>query len=379
MELSARSKNATDEDGDDTTNTDDSPKPPFKPKGKRGRPRREDKEKTITTTGKGKDAPKQEWVQCEKCEKWRRLPPRISAEDLPDVWFCSMNTWDINLATCTAIEDKHEASPARTGGGKGTTGASSAQYNDVSQIPTSFPSSSKLSYRNLIFGSAGRRQKNISERMRAQESLFSSQLEEEADMSMPPTVMYANSEVFFNKSLNKVTSFDDNEGGTAGEGGSPLPTQPTSIFDIVSYSRVWTELNNNASALHAQTTAASNSVGYEKYCNSNGSLNEEAVDTLKAMAYFGLGTKTLVGHEILLEVQCQDWSVPAHWMELRSLCTIEVISFILDELSKDGLVEVIRDPKSLALENAFYRRQLPSAQEVIEKSSCLKIRKPWKE
>ena len=39
-----------------------------------------------------------EWVQCEKCEKWRRLPPNLSAADLPDVWYCSMNTWDRSTA-----------------------------------------------------------------------------------------------------------------------------------------------------------------------------------------------------------------------------------------------------------------------------------------
>ena len=326
------SKNTTDDDDNANTSGGESPKPLF-PKKKRGRPRNVDKERAA---GKGKDEPKQEWVQCEKCEKWRRLPPRISAADLPDVWYCSMNTWDINMATCTAIEDKHELSPSRP-----------AQYNEQSQIPTGFGSSSKLSYRNLIFGS-GRLKKSISERMRAQESLFSSQQEEEVDMSMPPTVMYANSNVFFNKSLQKANSFE-NEG------------PKTSIFDIASHSRVWQELNNNASVFHMQSNAAYNSVGLSKFCQPNGSLNQEAVDTLKAMLYFSLaGGKMLVPHEILLEVQCQDWNdgVPAHWMELRSLCTIEITTFILDELIKDGLVEMISDSKSLSsLENAFYRRR----------------------
>lgn len=91
-------------------------------------------------------------MQCEKCEKWRRLPPRIKAEDLPDIWFCSMNTWEINLATCTAIEDKLE--PVKE------------TFNVQSQIPVASGSSGKLSYRNLIFGNAGRQKKNITERMR---------------------------------------------------------------------------------------------------------------------------------------------------------------------------------------------------------------------
>ncbi|KAF8822836.1 CW-type Zinc Finger protein [Cardiosporidium cionae] len=35
------------------------------------------------------------WVQCEMCKKWRRLPPQILPESLADhQWFCHMNTWD---------------------------------------------------------------------------------------------------------------------------------------------------------------------------------------------------------------------------------------------------------------------------------------------
>ncbi len=339
--IDAKGKRITDDDDDAIAQ--------FKSKAKRGRPRRDEKEKP----GKNKDEvvdekKKQEWVQCEKCEKWRRLPLRISAEDLPDVWYCSMNTWDIHLATCTAIEDKHEASPART----------SAQYSEQSQIPTQFASSSKLSYKNLIFGS-GRRLKNISERMRAQESLFSTQEENETDMSMPPIVAYANSKVFYNKSLHKVTSFD-------GEGAPP----PTSVFDILPYSRVWQELNNSASTFHAQNIAAYNAADpHEKYRNRNGSLNQEAVDTLKAMAYFSLGTNTRVGHQILLDIHCQNWDVPPHWMELRSLCTIEIITFILEELIQDGLVTMICKPKSSYLENTFYSRR--PAQDVVEQSRSI--------
>jgi len=335
-----------------------------------------------------------------------------------------MNTWDINLATCTAIEDKHEAnSPPRgtvAGGTRSsvtanaTAAATSQQYSEQSQIPTTFVSTSKLSYRNLIFGS-GRRQKNVSERMRAQESLFSSQREEEADMSAPPKVMYANSNVFYNKSLlAKTTSFDDEEkGGAAGSAGlgEAVPGTPgkTSIFDIMSHSRIWQELNNSASAFHTQNMAAYNAYGYEKYCHpdSNGTLNQEAMDTLKAMAYFGLGNKTLVGHEVLLEVQCgggghQDGNVPPHWMELRSLCTIEIINYVMEELIRDELVEAILcngddTLNKISLESVYYRKRIGgslgqqrgnaafpsilSAPGVMidQRSSCLKIRKPWKE
>merc|ERR1711957_691787 len=101
----------------------------------------------------------------------------------------------------------------------------------------------------------------------------------------------------------------------------------------------------------------------------------------------GLGTKALVGHEILLEVQCgyagfdMDMNVPAHWQQLRLLCTIEIMNYILDALIKDGLVETIchtGSPNSPTLETVFYRRRcggpehnalLPTPQEVVEQQS----------
>ena len=342
-----------------------SPKPlPPKPK-RRGRPPRSDKEKEKTSASipgapiAGKDGPKQEWVQCEKCEKWRRLPPRISAEDLPDVWYCSMNTWDINLATCTAIEDKHEEN--------------TKDFNVQSQIPTFAGSSSKTSYRNLIFGN-GRQKRNISERLRAQESLFAR--DEEVDMSAPPTAVYANSSAFFNKSLAKASPYD-----------SEKVTQP-SIFDYMACSRVWAELNHMRRPCSKQHL-----YGYEKFCRPDGTLNKDSVDTLKAMTYFAVGEHALSGNEVLLEVQLQHWGydVPSHWLELRSLSTLEIVNYILEELIRDGLVECIV-PEKPSLDNNLYRRRqlvvstsddIPaqhgneSAKE-DSSSSCLKISKPWK-
>ncbi|KAL7473841.1 hypothetical protein ACHAXS_014361 [Conticribra weissflogii] len=305
---------------------------------------------------------KQEWVQCEKCEKWRRLPPRISASDLPDVWYCSMNTWDINLATCTAVEDKHEASTKEK-----------ERVNTGIQLPTPGTSGGKLSYRNLILGN-GRRQKNISERMRAQESLFSSQQEEEScDMSMPPTVMYANSNAFFHKNLPKTSSLADDV------------NQP-SVFDIMAHSHAWKELSNNAAYIREQSTAAYNSVGYVQYCKPDGTLNEQTIHNLKAMAIHALGSKALAGHEVLLEMQCRHWTnVPSRWLELRHLCTIEIVTYILDELLVEGVVELVCDRRSLTLDKFLYRKKSGSSaissspHEIFQqRSSCLKLRKPWR-
>lgn len=44
------------------------------------------------------------WVQCDSCHKWRSLHPRISSKDLPEIWLCEMNTWDIEFASCNQTE-----------------------------------------------------------------------------------------------------------------------------------------------------------------------------------------------------------------------------------------------------------------------------------
>lgn len=43
------------------------------------------------------------WVQCERCEKWRRLPPSSSSA-LPEHWFCELNP-DRAFASCEVAEE----------------------------------------------------------------------------------------------------------------------------------------------------------------------------------------------------------------------------------------------------------------------------------
>mmetsp|Transcript_63053 Transcript_63053/g.176352 ORF Transcript_63053/g.176352 Transcript_63053/m.176352 type:complete len:1653 (-) Transcript_63053:26-4984(-) len=45
------------------------------------------------------------WVQCDKCRKWRTLPAPLNATDLPDVWYCPMNTWNPTIASCDDPDD----------------------------------------------------------------------------------------------------------------------------------------------------------------------------------------------------------------------------------------------------------------------------------
>lgn len=55
----------------------------------------------------------EQWVQCDKagCGKWRRLPPHIDQEELPKVWYCSMNFWQAELASCEAPEEEEATEP----------------------------------------------------------------------------------------------------------------------------------------------------------------------------------------------------------------------------------------------------------------------------
>mmetsp|Transcript_30164 Transcript_30164/g.56068 ORF Transcript_30164/g.56068 Transcript_30164/m.56068 type:complete len:1220 (-) Transcript_30164:228-3887(-) len=47
------------------------------------------------------------WVQCNKCSKWRKVPSSIGSE-LPDVWYCSMNTWAPEYSKCSTKEEEDE-------------------------------------------------------------------------------------------------------------------------------------------------------------------------------------------------------------------------------------------------------------------------------
>jgi len=54
------------------------------------------------------------WVQCESCRKWRRVAWSVNPEALPDEWYCHMNTWDIDNATCEAPQDGYDPEAENT-------------------------------------------------------------------------------------------------------------------------------------------------------------------------------------------------------------------------------------------------------------------------
>jgi hypothetical protein len=326
---------------------------------RRGKDGKDDKTKGRKVSNKGKED-NQEWVQCEKCEKWRRLPPNISADDLPDVWYCTMNTWDPNTSTCGAAEDKADPS-SHIVPGFGVQGGH------------------KLSYRSLIFGTGKKQHRPISERMRAAESLFSSHSYTDPDTAgSHPTVMYANSSVFINRS-NAARAAEDRKGDRQ------------TFLEAMSHSNLWAELRGRNRRLNEQAACKTRlpyaSGGADV---SLSSLPNGTKQRLKEMVHYALGTATMASHEVLLEAQCRPWEgVPSTWTELRAICTIEMIVACLIELVEEGRVEAVpsTSPHRTVLEvMPRYRRvsassQIPtlkSEEDHLPATRLMKIAKPWK-
>ncbi|XP_070546121.1 uncharacterized protein [Ptychodera flava] len=46
---------------------------------------------------------KHQWVQCDRCDKWRKLPIMLCADALPEQWYCYMNP-DVNYNDCIIPE-----------------------------------------------------------------------------------------------------------------------------------------------------------------------------------------------------------------------------------------------------------------------------------
>ena len=58
-----------------------------------------------------------EWVICDRCDKWRKLPGPVPSRRLPDKWYCEMNTWDLRYNSCSAPEEQETSG---SGGENGT-------------------------------------------------------------------------------------------------------------------------------------------------------------------------------------------------------------------------------------------------------------------
>ncbi|KAK7248222.1 hypothetical protein SO694_00081185 [Aureococcus anophagefferens] len=43
-----------------------------------------------------------QWVQCDGCQKWRKIPAAVDTSRLPERWFCQLNHWDAARRSCEA-------------------------------------------------------------------------------------------------------------------------------------------------------------------------------------------------------------------------------------------------------------------------------------
>ncbi|CAB9503547.1 CW-type Zinc Finger [Seminavis robusta] len=298
-----------------------------------------------------------EWVQCEKCDKWRKLPSEISADELPDVWYCSMNTWNPQSASCSAAEDSLE--------------------NQQDVVPTT-TGGSNLSYRNLIFGSGRKVNRPVSERTRAAESIFATPIEDSE--TGYPTVKYANSSAFAPRGSRANIIEEENN-------------QP-SVFDIMHHSSLWAELRNACQPYNASSCGpSSSSAGFGKPF-----LPKYAVETipreirqdLKDIICRALGSKTLLGEEVVLECQCRQLpNVKPSWQEIRSCCTKDTVITLLCELVKEGRVKIVQafgcdwtvqdwNPRYRLVNSSKENAEPVASVAPLKKSRCLKMAKPWK-
>lgn len=343
-----------------------------KPRG-RGRPRRNAQPKEVagnkgppptgTNTANSSSGQTQadpndnlEWVQCEKCEKWRKLPTHISADELPDVWYCSLNTWNPASASCDAPEDKADG---------------------LQDIGFHSNGAGKLSYRNLIFGSTGRKaNRPVSERTRAAESIF---LAPNEDEDAVPTVMYANSSAFVSRTRNQANS-DENES--------------MSVLELMSHSNLWKELRNATHQWNGSNGTSDKPPTNPSFYTID-TLPNDLRQSAKDLILHALGNKTLCSDEVVVAAQHSNTENMADgWAAARLYCSTNVVVTALCELVKEGAVECLQSmgPDWTVKDwNPRYRRvkarpvsvepQDPfskAAADAHKSSRCMKIAKPWK-
>ena len=297
------------------------------PRRPRGRPRR--KPVNSDSTKEQEEADNLEWVQCEKCDKWRKLPPHISADELPDVWYCSMNTWS-NTLTCEDPEDKADG------------------LQDVGIFGGTGSAAGKLSYRNLIFGSTGRKaNRPISERSRAAESIFGTLADDDEDA--PPAVMYANCSAFVSRSRHANSE-------------DCVP----SVLDIMSNSYLWSQMRSGSIQ------------GLPSSAYTFDTLPADVQEPLKELLLDILGHETMPGDQVMLEAKnVNRENLSEACVKARSFCTINVVVTALCHLVREGKVECIQElGKSWTDFSPRYRRARVASQR--KASRCMKISKPWK-
>ncbi|KAG7374060.1 CW-type zinc finger domain containing protein [Nitzschia inconspicua] len=329
---------------------------PKKPGRKRGRPARNPTPSTPQPHVKDtQDEDNVEWVQCEKCEKWRKLPPDISADELPDTWYCSMNTWNPSSASCNADEDKTDA-----------------QHHEVgsSEWQLRQTHAGKYSYRQMIFGTGARKQNRpLSERSRAAESLFVKPVEDD-DENPIPTTQYSKSSAF----LPRTSNFNK----TA----NAMSEESIGIFDVLSNSKLWAQLRamEQAKPMTVESSFSPN-LTFPKFVTYENLPNEIKIGMQDVVLQI-LGNSALLGDEVIYETQRYPWENKT----MIGYCNADVVINTLLALVRDGIIEMAtsRNP-NIPIEQWIpkYRRvrskRALAAEEAIKSSKCMKIAKPWKQ
>lgn len=353
-----------------------------KPRG-RGRPRRNQGKEPPVGGGGGSsnnnnnglsggtdDADNLEWVQCEKCDKWRKLPPHVSADELPDVWTCNLNDWNPSSASCDAPEDKAEG------------------LQDIGVFGSSGASAGKMTYRHLIFGGTGRKaNRPISERTRASESLFAAHFDED---DAPTKVLYADSSAYISRGRSSVPVDD---------------ALQISMFELMSHSHLWQELRGVAQPLSQQSNESIlNSYTFD-------TLPRDVQQPVKDFVLHVLNGSVvaLSGDDIVNKINHESVdALPEGFRKAQSFCTKNVVITALCQLVKDGTLDCIQKarsswpmcdwnphyrvalkapappavlpppPRPLLLETKGCQTTTHNTTNIIKSSRFMKISKPWK-
>jgi hypothetical protein len=314
---------------DSTEHVVDPPK-----KKRRGRPPRNT---SGSSQGSSENPDNVEWVQCESCSKWRKLPADVSADELPDVWVCSMNTWNTSVASCKSPEESTDAQHQEVG---------------TSEWQLRQTHAGKYSYRAMIFGTGAKKQNRpMSERSRAAESLFQSPDDNDDDDDRAyPVCMYSKSSMFLPRTSNFHKSQLTEE-------------KSMSVFDVLGDSNIFNELRDMR--LKPKPDAYTSLDKFGKIC-----ISDLVLD--------------LIGDNALTGDQVVTFSKMADVGEMARYCNPDIIINTLLALVKDGVLEMSCPDPTIPIQQwipQFRRTRTPRAQQIadsIKSSSNIKISKPWK-
>jgi len=331
-------------------------------KRKRGRPARNQAITAPSSGSNGKDKDKEdednvEWVQCDKCQKWRKLPPHISSDELPEIWNCSMNNWNPGNASCQAAEDKTDAHHQEIG---------------TSEWQLRQTHAGKYSYRQMIFGAAARKpNRPPSERARAAESLFVLQSNDEENPVA--TTQYTKSSAF----MPRVSNFSKN---------NAIEEKTLGIFSVLQKSSLWDKLRRmDHHPAKVLSSNGSNIPGYPKMMKTYECLSNDIKHAMQDVVLHTLEFGCLSADEVIGKTQ---WFPCDRVVSggVKGYCNPDIIIHTLLDLVQDGLVEMNTacDPHlPIAEWVPRYRRvgtrRAMEAVEAIKASRCMKISKPWKQ